>query len=168
MCSSDLSNDIERATQLAHNMVCNWGMSEALGPINYKKSAMSPFGSNEEAIDFSDKTSQEIDKEVTRLVKSNHQLATDILVKNREALDRLAEGLILWETLDFAQVKDLVEGRDIGSPIVHTDEPDSKSEKLDSSSEENADSSTDESVSDNSSEDPQTTSKNNSDDPVTA
>ena len=36
------SNDIERATQLAHNMVCNWGMSESLGPINYKKSAMSP------------------------------------------------------------------------------------------------------------------------------
>jgi cell division protease FtsH len=162
------SNDIERATQLAHNMVCNWGMSEKLGPINYKKSAMSPFGSNEEAIDFSDKTSQDIDTEVTRLVKENHQLATKLLNDNREALDRLAEGLILWETLDFSQVKDLVEGKDIGSPIIESEETKLASEDS-GPVEESGDSPSagSDSISDNS-KDPQTTSKNSSDDPVTA
>ena len=160
------SNDIERATQLAHNMVCNWGMSEELGPINYKKSAMSPFGSNEEAIDFSDKTSQAIDNEVTRLVKDNHKMATKILNDNREALDRLAEGLILWETLDFAQVKDLVEGRDIGSPIIETKSPSevNNSESVVEDDSKSSSDTPDKAVSD----DPQTTSKNNSDGPVTA
>jgi cell division protease FtsH len=161
------SNDIERATQLAHNMVCNWGMSDKLGPINYKKSAMSPFGSNEEAMDFSDSTSREIDSEVTRLVKENHQLATKILNEKREALDRIAEGLIIWETLEYKQVKDLVDGKDIGSPIVEVKVDSNKeSEKQ---SEMEGDSVTDlgDSLKDGP-EDPQTTSKNNSDGPVTA
>ena len=159
------SNDIERATQLAHNMVCNWGMSDRLGPINYKKSAMSPFGSNEEAIDFSDKTSQEIDNEVTRLVKDNHQLATKILNDNREALDRLAEGLIIWETLDFSQVKDLVDGKDIGSPIVEVIE-DTPAENV--VAEDSVDETGTVDGLDDSTEDPQTTNKNNSEGPVTA
>ena len=162
------SNDIERATQLAHNMVCNWGMSEKMGPINYKKSAMSPFGSNEEAIDFSDKTSQEIDFEVTKLVKENHQLATKILLEKREALDRLAEGLIVWETLDYSQVKDLIDGKDIGSPIV--DGLDTSNEKTNSSlnnskKEINVGNS---SEVDDSENNPQTTSENKADGPVTA
>ncbi len=159
------SNDIERATQLAHNMVCNWGMSDKLGPINYKKSAMSPFGSNDEAIDFSDKTSQEIDNEVTRLVKDNHQLATKILNDNRDALDRLAEGLIIWETLDFSQVKDLVDGKDIGSPIVEVKE-DTPAENV--VAEDSGDEAGTTDGLDDSTEDPQTTNKNNSEGPVTA
>jgi len=161
------SNDIERATQLAHNMVCNWGMSEKLGPINYKKSAMSPFGSNEEAIDFSDKTSQEIDDEVTRLVKENHQLAVKILNDNREALDRLAEGLIIWETLDYSQVKDLVEGKDIGSPIVEVKE----SKSVDSSQETSLSATETENLENPSEEldkNSEATSDNKTDGPVTA
>ena len=161
------SNDIERATQLAHNMVCNWGMSELLGPINYKKSAMSPFGSNEEAMDFSDKTSQQIDDEVTRLVKENHQHAIKILNDNREALDRLAEGLILWETLDYAQVKDLVDGKDIGAPIVQEQVNAQPNNQSDSESASDSTGIAGE-LGDTKDEGPQTTSKNNSDDPVTA
>jgi cell division protease FtsH len=111
------SNDIERATQLAHSMVCNWGMSE-LGPINFKKSAMSPFGNNDQALDFSDKTSESIDIEVSKFLRDNHALATRILHENRDALDRLAEGLIIWETLDHIQVEKLINDEDIGVPLI--------------------------------------------------
>ena len=79
---------------------------------------MSPFGSNDQALDFSDKTSQEIDEQVSKFLIDNHKLATNILNENRDALDRLAEGLILWETLDFEQVDKLVKGEDIGIPLV--------------------------------------------------
>ena len=87
------SNDIERATQLAHDMVCNWGMSKELGTLTLKKSGLSPFGNNDQAIDFSDQTSRKIDDEVSRLVKDNYKLAIKILEDNRDALDRLAEAL---------------------------------------------------------------------------
>ena len=112
------SNDIERATSLAHNMVCNWGMSKLMGPINYKKSAMSPFGNNDQAIDFSDRTAQLIDDEVSKLVKVNYDRAMNILVENRATLERLSEALILWETLDHNQVNDIVAGKDIGVPLA--------------------------------------------------
>jgi cell division protease FtsH len=155
------SNDIERATQLAHSMVCNWGMSD-LGPINFKKSAMSPFGNNDQAIDFSDKTSESIDQSVSTFVNSNHELATQILKENREALDRLAEGLILWETLDYEQIKKLVDGEDIGIPIV--EEKPKAPEKSESESIVEGDLDGDnEDLSDSSAK-----KKPNGDDPVTA
>ena len=136
-------------------------------PINFKKSAMSPFGSNEEAIDFSDKTSQEIDTEVTRLVKENHQLATNILNENREALDRLAEGLILWETLEYSQVKDLVDGKDIGMPIVEKTEV-AQGSSLGADTDNGELSESGSSIDDGPEEDPQLSSKNNSEGPATA
>ncbi len=111
------SNDIERATSLARNMACNWGMSEKLGPINYYKSSMTAFSGGNDQADYSESTAKEIDGEIHRLVETNYATAKDILVKNRDALDRLAEGLILWETLDYKQVKDLVDGVDIGAPL---------------------------------------------------
>ncbi|MFZ8932712.1 MAG: ATP-dependent zinc metalloprotease FtsH, partial [Bacteriovoracaceae bacterium] len=123
------SNDIERATQLAYSMVCDWGMSEKLGPINFKKStnpmmASSQPGSSQQ--DYSEKTSQSIDSEVKDLVDTNYNIAMDILKENRDALDRIAEGLILWETLDWAQVEKLVAGEEIGVPIIETPKPEDK------------------------------------------
>lgn len=110
------SNDIERATQLARAMVCHWGMSEKLGPINYYKSGLSPFANPEQIMDYSEETSKLIDAEIQRFVELNHKVAKDILTKNRDALDRIAEALIVWETLDFEQIKALVAGKDIGTP----------------------------------------------------
>ncbi len=114
------SNDIERATQLAHSMICDWGMSKNLGPINLKKSSSSPFmvGGMGPTIDYSEKTAQLIDNEIKELIDTNYQLAIKILKDNKEALDRLAEKLIIWETLDFEQVKKIVAGEDIGLPII--------------------------------------------------
>jgi len=115
------SNDIERATSLAHSMVCQWGMSDKLGPINFKKSGVTPFGYNEAAVDYSEKTAVMIDEEVSRLTKENYDQATRILKENRDALDRLAEALIVWETLDLQQVTDIVAGKDIGVPLGKKD-----------------------------------------------
>jgi cell division protease FtsH len=112
------SNDIERATGLANSMVCNWGMSEKLGPIHFKKSGITPFGyGDSSATDYSEKTALLIDEEVSRLVLENYDMAMRILKENREVLDRLAEALILWETLDNVQVKEIIAGKDIGQPI---------------------------------------------------
>lgn len=113
--TSGASNDIERATHLARSMVCRWGMSEKLGPIHFFKSGMSPFPTSEH-MDYSEQKSREIDEEVQRFVHENHQLALDILTENRATLERLAEALIVWETLDFEQIKAITEGKDIGQP----------------------------------------------------
>ncbi len=117
------SNDIERATQLARSMVCTWGMSQKLGPVNYHKEKSSPWSAPSSDSGYSEQTGQDIDSEIHRLVDENYQEAMKILKDNREALDRLAEGLIVWETLDKQQVKDLVAGKEIGVPLIddHTD-----------------------------------------------
>ena len=111
------SNDIERATDLARNMVCNWGMSEKLGPINYtKQNGGMVYGG--ESVSFSDETSRKIDMEIANLVQSNYEIAKNILNENIEALHRVALALVAWETLDAEQIKDLVAGKDIGQPVM--------------------------------------------------
>ena len=112
------SNDIERATQLSRSMICSWGMSDKLGPINYQKEQQSAYSAPSSS-SYSEKTSQEIDDEIHRLVTDNYKIAMKILEDKRDALNRLAEGLIVWETLDFSQVQDLVDGKDIGIPIIN-------------------------------------------------
>ena len=115
--TSGASNDIERATSLARSMVCKWGMSEKMGPINYYKSATSPFSGMGDNVDYSEKTAQDIDVEINRIVEKNYKQAINILKSNRDGLDRLAHALMAWETIDFQQVKDVVAGKDIGVPL---------------------------------------------------
>jgi cell division protease FtsH len=115
--TSGASNDIERATSLARSMVCKWGMSEKMGPINYHKSGVSAFTGAGENVDYSEKTAQEIDEEINRIVEKNYRQAINILKSNRDGLDRLAHALMAWETIDFQQVKDVVAGIDIGVPL---------------------------------------------------
>ncbi|CAM9745790.1 unnamed protein product [Chrysoparadoxa australica] len=112
------SNDIERATQLARSMICSWGMSDKLGPINYQKEQSNQW-SMPSAASYSEKTGQDIDEEIHRLVSENYKQAIQILKDNEAALERVAECLILWETLDYQKVKDLVDGKDIGVPIIN-------------------------------------------------
>ncbi|WP_127716206.1 ATP-dependent zinc metalloprotease FtsH [Halobacteriovorax sp. HLS] len=113
------SNDIERATQLAHSMVCSWGMSPKMGPRNFSKPGSSPFGGQGmDSIGYSEDTANSIDEEINTFIDTNYKLALKILNDNKDALDRIAEGLILWETLDLNQVQNLVDGVDIGVPII--------------------------------------------------
>ncbi|MFY7992852.1 MAG: ATP-dependent zinc metalloprotease FtsH [Bacteriovoracaceae bacterium] len=116
--SNGASNDIERATDLARNMVCNWGMSEKLGPINYSRESNYNVYGGQGPAQFSDDTSKRIDNEIVETVKSNYEKAKTILQENADALHRVAEALIVWETLDAEQIKNLIAGVDIGLPVI--------------------------------------------------
>jgi len=105
-------NDIERATDIARNMVCEWGMSQ-LGPLAFGKKEEAIFLGREIAQhrDFSEDTALQIDKEVKRIVSEAYEKAHNILETNRDTLDRIAQALLVREVLDANEVKMLMEGK---------------------------------------------------------
>ncbi|MGE0632315.1 MAG: ATP-dependent zinc metalloprotease FtsH [Pseudobdellovibrionaceae bacterium] len=106
-------NDIERATDIARRMVCEWGMSEKLGPLSYEKRDNPVFlGMNygSASREYSDAKAEEIDKEVFRLVTTGYDLAKKVLIDNREVLNNLAQALLDYETIDGAEVEMIVNG----------------------------------------------------------
>ncbi len=107
-------NDIERATDIARNMVCEWGMSD-LGPLAFGKKEEAIFLGREIAQhrDFSEDTAVQIDKEVKRIVSKAYDKAKGLLDTNRETLDRIAKALLVREVLDANEVKLLMEGKDL-------------------------------------------------------
>src|SRR5262244_633119 len=107
-------NDIERATDIARNMVCEWGMSD-LGPLAFGKKEEAIFLGREIAQhrDFSEDTALQIDREVKRIVNSGYETAKNILNTNKETLDRIALALLEREVLDANEVKLLMEGKDL-------------------------------------------------------
>jgi len=116
--SNGASNDIERATSLAHSMVCSWGMSEKLGPRNFKNPGIGAFGApGSESASYSEATGQQIDAAISEFILKNYNIAMKILRDNKDTLKRLSESLIVWETLDYAQIQDVVAGKDIGIPL---------------------------------------------------
>jgi len=104
-------NDIERATDIARNMVCEWGMSE-LGPLAFGKKEEAIFLGREIAQhrDFSEATAVDIDKEVKRIVSGAYEKARNILNTNKETLERIAQALLDREVLDANEVRMLIEG----------------------------------------------------------
>ena len=105
-------NDIERATEIARNMVCEWGMSE-LGPLAFGKKDEAIFLGREinQHRDYSEDTAIQIDKEVKRLVSGGYDSAKQILSNNRETLERIAQALLEREIIDANEVKMLMEGK---------------------------------------------------------
>jgi cell division protease FtsH len=105
-------NDIERATDIARNMVCEWGMSE-LGPLAYGKKEEAIFLGREitQHRDYSEDTAIQIDKEVKRIVNGGYERARNLLSKNRDILERIAQALLEREVIDAAEVKLLMEGK---------------------------------------------------------
>jgi cell division protease FtsH len=105
-------NDIERATEIARKMVCEWGMSEKLGPLT--------FGQKEEQIflgreftqhrDYSEETARLIDSEIRSIVTSSYEQAKDIVQKNMDLLHRLANTLLEKEVLDGHQIDQIIKG----------------------------------------------------------
>ncbi len=108
-------NDIEKATELARRMVCEWGMSDILGPL--------AFGQKEEAIflgreiaqhrDYSEQTAQTIDREIRDIVERNYKRAKDILENNLPILHDMAAALLEYETLNGEEVERIVQGKKI-------------------------------------------------------
>jgi cell division protease FtsH len=111
-------NDIERATELARRMVCEWGMSEAMGPLAFGKKEGEVFLGREmgSVQTYSEKTAQEIDTEVHRIVVEQYERAKKVLTEGREILSRVADALIEYETLDAADIDVLMSGGAISRP----------------------------------------------------
>jgi cell division protease FtsH len=99
-------NDIERATKLARKMICEWGMSDKMGPVNYGKDEEHIFLGREIAKhrDFSEKTAQDIDEELRSLVHGCYERAKGLLSANMDALHAIANGLLEKETLDGPEI----------------------------------------------------------------
>jgi cell division protease FtsH len=109
-------NDIEKATEIAHKMVCEWGMSEKLGPLAYGKKEESIFlgrDYNQRTQDYSEHTAQEIDQEVRGIVQRQYTKVKDLLTSSRENLQRLSDSLIERETLDAEEIHAVLEGREL-------------------------------------------------------
>ena len=112
------SNDIERATEIARNMVTKWGLSDKLGPLTYSEDQGEVFlgRSVTQHKQVSDVTAHAIDEEVRRLIDSNYRRAKDILDSSLDKLHKMSEALIKYETIDESQIKDIMEGRDPKPP----------------------------------------------------
>ena len=105
-------NDLDRATDLARKMVCEWGMSEAIGPLTFGKKEEQIFLGRDIAQhqDYSEQTAICIDEEIKRVVMDNYKRSRSILEENRAILVQMAEELLIREVLDGEQVKRIVSG----------------------------------------------------------
>nr|WP_298413860.1 ATP-dependent zinc metalloprotease FtsH [uncultured Halomonas sp.] len=108
------SNDIKRATELAHSMVAKWGLSSEMGPLMYDEDESHQFlgGPGGAGSRFnSPETTTKLDKEVRRIIDDCYAQAKQLLEDNRDKLDMMAEALMQYETIDAEQLKDIIEGR---------------------------------------------------------
>ncbi len=123
MQSAGASNDIEKATDLARRMVCDWGMSD-LGPLSFGKKEEQIFLGREIAQhrDYSEATAIRIDEQVRKLVEQGYQRARSIVEENAAALERVAMALLEREVLDQGEVRLLVEGKDL-APFTPAPKP---------------------------------------------
>jgi cell division protease FtsH len=122
------SNDIERATEIARNMVTKWGLSDKLGPQSYSEEEGEVFlgRSVTQHKQVSDGTAHTIDEEVRRLIDSNYARAKGILESGMDKLHKMAEALIKYETIDDEQIKDIMAGREPKPPSDWDDTPSAK------------------------------------------
>ena len=123
------SNDIERATQLARNMVTKWGLSEKLGPLTYGEEDGEVFlgHSVTQHKAISDETSYTIDKEIRNIINKNYKRSEQILKKNIDKLHLMADALIKYETIDADQIDDIMKGKAPRPPSDWNDSDDQSS-----------------------------------------
>ena len=111
-------NDLERATELARRMVCEWGMSDAMGPLTFGKKEEQIFLGREIAQhqDYSEDTALKIDHEVKRFVTQNYERSHELLGANKDTLVKMADALLAREVLDADQVRRLAAGLPLDDP----------------------------------------------------
>src|SRR5438067_5253727 len=112
------AGDSKMATAMARKMVCEWGMSEKLGMVEYGEHEDYVFLGREltRNRDYSEATAEEIDREVRRLLDDAYQTAKQTLLANRSHLDSIAKTLLEYETLDGMQIKELIEYGELKNP----------------------------------------------------
>jgi cell division protease FtsH len=112
------AGDIKMATSMARKMVCEWGMSEKLGMVEYGEHEDYVFLGRDisRARDYSEATAEQIDAEVRRLIDDAYQTAKQTLIANRDHLDAIAKTLLEYETLDGLQIKELIQHGELINP----------------------------------------------------
>ena len=125
------SNDIERATEIARNMVTKWGLSDKLGPLTYSEDEGEVFlgRSVTQQKQVSPETAQAIDAEVRNIIDRNYNRAKEILKKHKKQLKAMADALMKYETIDRKQIINIMEGREPGPPEGWHDDKSNKSDK---------------------------------------
>jgi len=118
-------NDLERATELARRMVCEWGMSDAMGPLTFGKKEEQIFLGRDFAQhqDYSEDTAIRIDQEIKRIVMQNYDRARSTLDEHKNELIRIAEELLVREVLDGEQVRRIVNGLPVDEPAAAAPAP---------------------------------------------
>src|SRR5690606_11252268 len=110
--STGAGNDLERVTDLARRMVMEYGMARELGPINYRGSPRPQFiggdGFSADGRNYSEETAREIDKEVQGIVEGTYARVRELLMKDREVLEVLAERLLEKEVVDESELREIM------------------------------------------------------------
>ena len=117
------SNDIERATDIARNMVTKWGLSDEMGPLTYGEDQGEVFlgRAMTKRSEVSDETNRQIDKEIRKIIDEAYETAKSMIKKHEDQLHIMAEALIKYETIDDVQIKEIMAGK-IPSPPAGWDE----------------------------------------------
>ncbi|RJQ50952.1 MAG: ATP-dependent metallopeptidase FtsH/Yme1/Tma family protein [Nitrospiraceae bacterium] len=112
-------NDLQRATDLARKMICEWGMSEKLGPLTFGKREEQIFLGKEitRHKDYSERTAEEIDEEVKSIITERFRYSKRLLLDNKSALLKLAHALLEKETLDAVEIEAIIQGTDGDMPV---------------------------------------------------
>jgi cell division protease FtsH len=118
-------NDLERSTEMARKMVCEWGMSESMGPLTFGKKEEQIFLGREIAQhqDYSEDTAIRIDQEIKRIVLTNYEKAKSLLTQHKNALLHIADALLSREVLDADQVRRIAAGEPLDEPAAAVSSP---------------------------------------------
>ena len=124
------SNDIERATEIAHKMVKLWGMSDVMGPMAYGEEEGEIFLGRQvtKHKQISEATFDKVDVEIRKIIDTNYSIAYKILTDNRDILDAMAEALVEVETIDVGQIDDLMARKPMRKPATVMDSDEVSSE----------------------------------------
>ncbi|MDO5309608.1 MAG: ATP-dependent zinc metalloprotease FtsH [Planctomycetia bacterium] len=143
--TSGVENDLQRATELARDMVARWGMSETLGPVSFPNSENHPFLGREMTTDsrsYSEETAKVIDAEIRRMIEDADHAALELIKSKRELFDQLVDALVEEEELDQARIREIL-GPSPNDPPAHepSSSDDSAAAPVDGTDESSAESS---------------------------
>jgi cell division protease FtsH len=116
--STGASNDFERATQIARDMVMRFGMSDSMGPMVYGENEGEVFLGRSVTThkNVSETTLQKVESEIRRIIDEQYAVAKKIIEDNRDKVETMTQALMDWETIDAEQIKDILEGRKPRAP----------------------------------------------------
>ena len=126
------SNDIERATDLARNMVTKWGLSEKMGPLAYSEQEQEVFlgkSASQTSKNMSNETASSIDSEIRKIIDHQYQRATKLIKDNLEKMHLMADALMKYETIDVEQIDQIMDGKVPDAPDSWSDDDNDSSGK---------------------------------------